>query len=201
MENDKFYSDWGKDEIEDNYLHYTLPFLYDITIKEGMGVLDVGGFGCGGLNTSVYLKQKGCNIDVINIDGTVKDLCDEFNVNFIEGNIFTYRDYTTTYDIILVELDSESQIKFLQEGHMDTLLQLLKPNGILLTHFTDNLSDFPEGDYWLDRKKNLTPLVEEFTTNYCKGEPIEDVIRSSYNCYYIGKDLTRPFMKWFKIRK
>ena len=201
MENDKFYSDWGKDELEKNYLNYTLPFLYDIGIKEGMGVLDVGGFGCGGLNTSVYFKEKGCNIDVINIDPTVKDLCDEFGVNFIEDNIFTYKDYSTTYDIILLELEVENQIKLLREGYIDSLLKLLNTNGILLTHFSDDISQFPEGKYWEDRKTEIKPVVEEFTIDYCKGEPIEDVIRSSYNCYYIGKDLTRPFMKWFKIRK
>ena len=201
MEHNKFYSDWDKNKIEENYLFYTLPFLYDISIKEGMGVLDVGGFGCGGLNTSVYFKEKGCNIDVINIDPTVKDLCDEFDVNFIEGDIFTYKDYTTTYDIILVELDSESQIKFLQEGHMDTLLQLLTPTGVLITHFSDDLSQFPEGEYWEDRKSQLISVVEEFTTGYCHNEPIENIIKDKYNSVYIGKDLTRQFMKWFKIRK
>jgi len=201
VEDNKFYSDWGKDELEKNYLHYTLPFLYDIGIKEGMGVLDVGGFGCGGLNTSVYFKEKGCNIDVINIDPTVKDLCVEFGVNFIEDNIFTYKDYSTTYDIILLELEVENQIKLLREGYIDSLLKLLNTNGILLTHFSDDISQFPEGKYWEDRKTKIKPIVEEFTKDYCKGEPIEDVIRSTYNSYYIGKDLTRPFMKWFKIRK
>ena len=98
-------------------------------------------------------------------------------------------------------MDSESQIKFLQEGHMDTLLQLLTPTGVLITHFSDDLSQFPEGKYWEDRKSQLIPVVEEFTTGYCNNEPIENIIKDKYNSVYIGKDLTRQFMKWFKIRK
>lgn len=201
MEHNKFYSDWGKNKIEDQYLFYTLPFLYDMGIKEGMDVLDVGGFGCGGLNTSVYFKQKGCNIDVMNIDPSVKSLCEQFNVNFIEGDIFTYKDITTTYDIILVELDTHNQIKLIEKGYVDSLLSLLNPHGFLITHITDDITQFPEGEYWQERKKEITSAVENFSKTYCNNIPIEEIMKTQYNSYYIGKDLTRPFMKWFKIHK
>ena len=66
----KFYTNWGKDKLINSHYIHTVNYIKEI--EPNSTVLDVGGFGCGGLNTTVYLKQKGCSIDVLNIDDSVK---------------------------------------------------------------------------------------------------------------------------------
>ena len=196
----KFYSEWSKGMLEKAESYFTIPLLKNISVDKGMDVLDIGGFGCGGLNTSIFFVKKECNIDAMNNDSSVKSLCDEFGVNFINADIFNY-DSDKKYDIIMSELPVEVQIKMLTDGYIDKLIDMLKPNGVLLSHFTDDLSRFPEGDNWVSRKKEMTPFVVDFKEGYCGGETVEDVITSKYNVEYLGEDTTRFFMKWFKFFK
>ncbi|NDB30803.1 hypothetical protein EB155_11570, partial [archaeon] len=85
---EKFYNNLTKNELEKIESYYTIPLLKSIDIDKGMDVLDIGGFGCGGLNTSIFFVKKECNIDAMNNDSSVKDLCDDFGVNFINADIF-----------------------------------------------------------------------------------------------------------------
>lgn len=197
---EKFYNKLTKDKLEKLESYFTIPLLKDIDINKGMDVLDIGGFGCGGLNSSVFFVKKECNIDVMNNDSSVKGLCDEFGVNFINADIFNYSG-DKKYDIIFCELNVEPQIKLLAGGHVDNLINMLKPDGMLITYFTDDLSRFPEGDNWVIRKKEMTPFVIDFKEGYCDSEAVEHVITSKYSAEYLGKDTTRFFMKWFKFVK
>jgi len=197
---EKFYNNLTKNELEKMEPYSTIPLLKGINIDKGMDVLDIGGFGCGGLNTSIFFVKKECNIDAMNNDSSVKDLCDNFGVNFINADIFNY-DSDKKYDIIISELLSEGQIKMLTDGHIDRIIDMLKPNGIFLSHFTDDLNRFPKGDNWVVRKTEMTPFVVDFKEGYCGGKAVEDVVTFKYNAEYLGEDTNRFFMKWFKFFK
>lgn len=197
----KFYSNWSNRKLKNEHRYFTIPFLTKLPIEEGMDVLDIGGFGCGGLNTSIYFKEKGCVIDAMNIDDSVKGWCNDFDVHFIHADIFNYSNKEKKYDVIMSELEVETQIKMLKEGYVESLCDMLKPNGILLMHFTDDISKFPTGQKWEKRYNEMKPIVEEFKKDYCNNKPIEEILTTKYNVEYLGRDNGRIFMKWFKFSK
>ena len=190
MESNKFYNKYNSSELKKLYPYTTMSFLNELTIKKGMDVLDIGGFGCAGLNSSLYLKERGCIVDVINIDKDVEKYCKEFDVNFIHSDIFKYDITEKKYDIILLELVIENQINVYKENLIDKLKQMLKSDGCVLTFFTDDITNIPT-----HRLKEVKGIVEKFSNDYLNNIPIEKV----YEKEFIGLD-TRKYMKWFKFK-
>jgi 2-polyprenyl-3-methyl-5-hydroxy-6-metoxy-1,4-benzoquinol methylase len=190
MESNKFYSNYNSSELKKLYPYTTVPFINELTIKKGMDVLDIGGFGCAGLNTSLYLKEKGCVVDVINIDKNVEKYCKKFNVKFIHSDIFNYDVTEKKYDIIILELVIENQIDIYKENLIDKLKQMLKPDGCVLTFFTDDITNIP-----IHRLKEVKDIVKKFSNDYLNNIPIEKI----YEKEFIGLD-NRKYMKWFKFK-
>ena len=186
----KFYSNWKKDKLINSHSNHTLKYIKEIEPKST--ILDVGGFGTGGLNTTVYLKQKGCSIDVLNIDDSVKGWCNDFDVHFIHADIFNYSNKEKKYDVIVMELVIEKQIDVYKENLIDKLKDILKPNGYILTFYVDDISNVPT-----KRLKETKHLIEEFKKDYLNNIPIEEIYKEEF----IGVDSNRKYMKWFKFPK
>ena len=187
---DKFYSNWKKNKLINSHSIHTVNYIKEI--EPNSTVLDVGGFGTGGLNTTVYLKQKGCSIDVLNIDDSVKGWCNDFDVHFIHADIFNYSNKEKKYDVIIVELVIETQINMYKENLIDKLKDILKPNGYILTFYVDDISNVPT-----KRLKETKHLIEEFKKDYLNNIPIEEIYKEEF----IGIDNNRKYMKWFKFLK
>jgi hypothetical protein len=183
----KFYEDWSKKQLLENYKEHYLEYLKDI--KEGSKILDVGGFGCNGLNTSIYLAKKGFDLDVVNIDEKVKKICDDFSIKFIQQDIFNFKS-DKKYDVIILELFIENQIDIIENKLIEKLYKNLNKHGYILTFFVDETKDVPS-----NRLEETEEIIKKFKKIYCKNKPIE----SLYSKEFIGYDKNRPYMKWFKF--
>tara|TARA_A100001388_G_scaffold276405_1_gene264089 strand:+ start:3964 stop:4599 length:636 start_codon:yes stop_codon:yes gene_type:complete len=196
-----FYTDWTQDAIKRYAAYSSIQYLKGIEINKETKVLDIGGFGNRGLSSSLYLLEKGCQIDVINNDDSVREECESYGINFIYGDIFTHS-FDKKYDLIISDIWIELHIKMLESGTVDSLLNYLEKEGLLLIYFTDDLDAFNENiEHWKKRKEECRLIVEKFKKNYCNNKSIESVILDKYVAEFLGLDQQkhRKFMKWFKI--
>jgi predicted O-methyltransferase YrrM len=129
-----------------------LEVVKALRLPDGADILDVGAGGFVGTNTTVHLlKLKDARIDAIELNpDRAKVLAEKFagQINVVSGDFLTH-DFGKTYDLVVLDLDSQIIPALYEKWLPGKVKSLLKPRGAVVVLCFGYAPQTPNDSYGL----------------------------------------------------
>jgi predicted O-methyltransferase YrrM len=150
---------------------------------DGADILDVGAGGFAGANTTVHLlKLKDPRIDAIElVPDRAKVLTEKFagKINVITGDFLTH-DFGKTYDLVVLDLDSQIIPSLYESWLPGKVKSVLKPGGAVVVLCFGYAPDTPNDTYGLARE--IQVVAKEFLQRHFGATSLTPaIVKATYD--------------------
>jgi len=157
-------------------------------------VLDVGGGGLDGENTSVMLLERyGIeNVTFINRkpESVVQFMAEHPKAKMVIGDYYTHQ-FPELYDLVVLDLNIENNLKDWENGHARAR-ELLSPGGSIITYVMTT-TDYGDPE---------TPALirESMLKVWGTTDITQDVILKNLDVVAVEKEPRRSYIQWVIVR-